>query len=325
MNYDELTYLQNLPLNIKIAKTELRIREAINYFGIEGLYISVSGGLDSTVLYHIIKNMNDFSASRIKSVYCNTGVDFPDVKEHALTLADEIVKPEMSFAQVVTKYGYPCISKTQAHNFYELTNHNCTEEWRNKILYGDERGTAGMLSKKFHYLLDKADFKISDKCCIKIKEKPLNDYTKKNKCIPFIGMLADESSNRKFRYIKDGGCNAFNISKPQSRPLGFWKKQDVLEYAYVKNIKLAKRYGKVYYCSKDKQFKTTGCTSSGCYPCIFGCHREKPVNRFEKMKKTDPQLYNYCMKGGTYDDKGYWIPNNGLGIAHVLDVLNITY
>ena len=47
MDKRELMMLQALPLDIKIAKTKLRIREAIDHFGVNGLYIPVSGGLDS--------------------------------------------------------------------------------------------------------------------------------------------------------------------------------------------------------------------------------------------------------------------------------------
>lgn len=55
MDRKELIMLQALPLELKIEKTKLRIREFIDYVGINGCYISFSGGKDSTVLMHIVK------------------------------------------------------------------------------------------------------------------------------------------------------------------------------------------------------------------------------------------------------------------------------
>ena len=44
------------------------------------------------------------------------------------------------------------------------------------------------------------------------------------------------------------------------------------------------------------------------------------------MELTRPKLYNYCVNGGKYSEKGEWIPSaEGLGLGHVLDVLNVEY
>lgn len=44
------------------------------------------------------------------------------------------------------------------------------------------------------------------------------------------------------------------------------------------------------------------------------------------LKETHPRLYEYCMGGGEFDDKGMWIPNqNGLGLKFVFDTLNKIY
>lgn len=47
---------------------------------------------------------------------------------------------------------------------------------------------------------------------------------------------------------------------------------------------------------------------------MFGCHLEKEQNRFQRMKITHPQLYNYCMKD--------WV-EGGLGIRKVLEYINV--
>lgn len=51
----DLQMLQSLPLEVKVAKTKLRIKEWIDRYGEDGVYISFSGGKDSTVLLHIAR------------------------------------------------------------------------------------------------------------------------------------------------------------------------------------------------------------------------------------------------------------------------------
>lgn len=46
---DELKLLQALPLELKIAKTKARIKDWVDFYGVDGVYVSFSGGKDSTV------------------------------------------------------------------------------------------------------------------------------------------------------------------------------------------------------------------------------------------------------------------------------------
>ena len=64
---------------------------------------------------------------------------------------------------------------------------------------------------------------------------------------------------------------------------------------------------KLEYCS----IYDTGVKRTGCMFCMFGVHLEKRPNRFELMKKTHPQLHNYCI--------------NKLGIGKVLDFIGVEY
>ena len=45
--------------------------------------------------------------------------------------------------------------------------------------------------------------------------------------------------------------------------------------------------------------------------CMFGVHLEKGENRFQRMKRTHPKIYDYCI--------------NNLGIGKCLDLINIPY
>lgn len=320
MNLNELKILQNLPLEIKIKKTELRIKEAIERYGSDGLYVSYSGGKDSTVLMEIVKKID----KRIPAIFCDTGLEYPELRKLAIGKADVVIKPEMNFKQVITKYGYPCISKSQAFAFRKLKTMNLTEKYRRKLLYGDERGTSGKLSNKWHFLLEQADFKISEQCCDIMKKKPFHKYEKETNRIPIVGTMACESDNRKTRYVNDGGCNAFECKMPHSQPLGFWTEQDILEYIKDNDIEIPSVYGKIVF--NNGKLTTTKEKRTGCAFCMFGCHLEPfNNNRFTRMSVSHPQLYSYCLRGGKYDDNGIWVPHKGLGMAHVLDSIGVSY
>lgn len=53
---EDLKYYQSLPLDMKIAKTKDNIREFVREFGVDDVYVSFSGGKDSTVLLDIARN-----------------------------------------------------------------------------------------------------------------------------------------------------------------------------------------------------------------------------------------------------------------------------
>ncbi len=53
----QLRQMQELPLEIKIMKSQQRIREWVEHFGLDGVFISFSGGKDSTVLLHLARQI----------------------------------------------------------------------------------------------------------------------------------------------------------------------------------------------------------------------------------------------------------------------------
>ena len=111
MTNDQLKQLQALPLNIKIRKTEQRIREWYEHW--EGnVYVSFSGGKDSTVLLDIVRHLYP----NVPAVFSDTGLEYPEIKEFVKTFPNvTIVRPKHSFKEILTKYGYPIISKEVAN------------------------------------------------------------------------------------------------------------------------------------------------------------------------------------------------------------------
>ena len=147
MNKNELITLQSLPLEIKIGKSLRRIEEFIDYYGENGVYISFSGGKDSTVLLDLVRKVN----KNIEAVFVVNPVQ-PETFKFIKTIDNiKILKPEMSFEEVVKKYGYPFISKEQANYLHDIRY--STQYMRERRINGDEKGRF-KLSNKYRHLIN---------------------------------------------------------------------------------------------------------------------------------------------------------------------------
>jgi 3'-phosphoadenosine 5'-phosphosulfate sulfotransferase (PAPS reductase)/FAD synthetase len=296
----ELEQRQSLSLSDKIVLSQKRIRDWYNYWGGD-VYVSFSGGKDSTVLLDVVRKTS--GVDDVPAVYCDTGLEWPEVREFALEKADIILRPSMSFKKVLEKYGYPIISKEQASYIreYRHTNSEKLKDLR-------WNGKSFSISKKWRYLVD-APFEVSEKCCDIMKKRPFKKYESEWGLHPYLGNMAAESNLRTQQY-KKYGCNAFAAKRPKSTPLGFWTENDILEYITTNNLDYAKIYGDIIK-DENGNYKTTGVERTGCMFCGFGCHLEKEPNRFQKMKQTHPKQWDYCI--------------NNLGLKEVLDYINVPY
>ena len=250
MNKEELKLLQNYPLELKVEKTKMRIREWYEYYNGE-VYVSFSGGKDSTVLLHIVRSMYP----DVEAVFSNTGLEYPEIVDFVKTFDNvTIIKPEKTFKRVIEEKGYPVVSKS-VYNCVRLAKKNIAdgkETLRVRQIKGLEKGS--IYNKgKWQFLLD-APFKISEECCNELKKKPMKKFNKKSGKVPFIATMASEGGVREGAYLQTG-CNAYNIGR--SQPMGFWTEQDVLEYIVVNNIEIASVYGEIIKNSKGK-WETTG-------------------------------------------------------------------
>lgn len=104
----DLWQMQSLPLEAKIRMTKYRIRQWVEYYGEDGVYVSFSGGKDSTVLLDLVRQMY----SNVTAVFVDTGLEYPEIREFVKTFSNVVwLKPKKNFKQVITEYGYPFISK----------------------------------------------------------------------------------------------------------------------------------------------------------------------------------------------------------------------
>lgn len=393
-----LRQMQALPISAKVRMSQQRTREWYEHFDGD-VYISFSGGKDSTVLAHIVHEIYP----KIPLVFVNTGLEFPEIQSFAKKMGAEFIRPKMSFSEVISTYGYPIISKENAEAIAaarkirngnkfahtdqkrkELTNSRMPKDkeepinipkqrgrqmseeetmwrdWRRKSLQG-----IGMFSKEVKSIYNKqkwlpmcrdTQFKISHYCCNVMKKNPMNCYQHKHKAYPILGTLADESKLREQAWIKHG-CNAYDCKKQTSQPMSFWLEQDVLKYIHDEGLEISSVYGNVVAVDDDGyeyepipgmdcKYQCTGCQRTGCVFCGFGVHLEKGETRFQRLAKTHPKQYEYCMGGGQWVDnpkydpvapkmdgtwqnwnpKKIWVPSKeGLGMKKVFDDCNAIY
>lgn len=370
----ELRQMQSMPLEYKILATQERIKawyEGWTRFNIRNLatgeerfetidtrdyyaepkisddetiesaypgqvYVSFSGGKDSTVLLHIARQMYP----DINAVFVNTGLEYPEIQKFVKTFDNvTILRPKMRFDEVIKTYGYPLISKEVSGKIY------FARKGRKEALMAFEGKTVDGTESKYRQRYKKwrplcsSNVPISHKCCEAMKKEPAKAYEKETGRKPILATMAVESALRVRSWLQNG-CNAFTAKRPSSQPMSFWTEQDVLQYIEEYEIPIASVYGDIVYAENPEQMrfddwgmdcgteklKTTGCNRTGCIFCGFGCHLEKEPSRFQRLKETHPRQYAYCMNGGEYDENGIWKPNKeGLGMRHVFEELNKIY
>lgn len=298
-----------LPYEAKLQLSANRIREWYENYG-GAVYISFSGGLDSTVLVHMAERVLGRS---IPKVYVNTGLEFPQIQRFVRSFDNvEILYPEMNFREVLMTYGYPLISKEVATKIRKLRHGDLSPRYRNYLLNGDERGSLGKLPNCWKFLIE-APFDVSEYCCIVMKEKPLNEYARRTDRVPYIGITQDEGFMRQRQYNRTG-CNVYDAKRPKSQPLGFWRRQDILRYAVENNLRICSVYGTIL--QKNGIYFNTGEQRTGCMYCAMGCHMEKQPNRYQRLHENDINTYKFIMKS---------IDMGGLGFDYVLNYCNFVH
>lgn len=303
----ELRYRQSLPLEDKIEMSYCNIEMWWKHWD-EQIYVAFSGGKDSSV----VRDLTHRLFPDVPSVYSDTGLEYPELKQFVRSLPDvTVIRPKLSYRQVIEKYGYALVSKEQSRYIYEYrTTHS--DKLRDIRLNGNRWGY-GKISKKYLHLLD-APFKVSHKCCDVLKKDPFKIYEKSSGRHGMLGTLAVESRMRTETWLRFG-CNAFDVKRPISTPIAFWTEQDVLQYVHKYHVAIPSIYGDVVQ-KEDGTFATTGVHRSGCMWCLFGLGMETEQNgfdenRFQKMKRTHPKIWEYCV--------------NDMGIGAVLDYIGIKY
>lgn len=288
MDFKELKERQGWSLDQKIDHSLGVIDQFVSRLGIDHVYVSFSGGKDSTIVLWLARKLYP----EIKAVFCNTGNEFPDIvrfvrEERDLRGANiEIIQPKMKPKEVLERYGFPLVSK-EVSGFckdYRVNKESVRArraDGRLKTKYNGE------VPNKWKYLFYEP-YMTSGYCCNKLKKEPFRLYEKVNNVSPILGIMADESSQRTTNYVRNGGCNVFSDGgTSKSMPLSIWLEQDIWDCIGRYKIPIAD----IYYKGQKR---------TGCMFCGFGA-AFKDDYRFNVLYKLYPKWYDKFMK---YENNG---------------------
>jgi 3'-phosphoadenosine 5'-phosphosulfate sulfotransferase (PAPS reductase)/FAD synthetase len=143
--------------------------------------------------------------NKIPRVYANTGIEYKIVfdfverereREHPWELI--IIKPSVPIRETLEKEGYPFKSKQHAETLSRFQNRGMSK-WVKLYLEDGHNWSGNRCPKMLKYQFEEGwdGLKVSDKCCKKLKEEPLQKWQKENnKPIAIIGIMPDEGGRR---------------------------------------------------------------------------------------------------------------------------------
>ena len=189
-----------------------KIKDVFNQYGIENFCISYSGGKDRTVLSTLI----DIAVpdNKIPRVFMHTGIELNSVVDFVHKKSKEdtrfhIITPKNSIKKTLEKYGYPFKSKEHSE-LLSYFQKGSLSPWIFKYILGNGRYSCPKILKcQFDY---EYKLKISDRCCLEMKEKPLHLWKDKTGYkYEIIGIRRAEGGRR-----SRATCLAFEKGKLKS-------------------------------------------------------------------------------------------------------------
>lgn len=179
-----------------------KINSVISKYGEENFYISFSGGKDSTVLSTLI----DISlpGNKIPRVYANTGIELNMIRDFVFKMAEHddrvvIIQPTVPIRQMLEEYGYPFKNKIHAHVVALYQQDGFDKNMVNGYLGKRPETWHSRECPKIlrYHFTSENKLKISDMCCVKMKEEPLIKWSEENnKPYAIVGIMTEEGGRR---------------------------------------------------------------------------------------------------------------------------------
>lgn len=270
------------------------IRAVLQTVPYENIYLSFSGGKDSTVLHHMLDEA--LPGNTIERVFSNTGIEFNDVVDFVKGMAAEdsrikIIRPNKNIKHMLDEVGYPFKSKLHS----ELVERYQRKGYSNLTVRKYMTPGTGRyhcpkcLEYQFH---SEMPFKISQKCCSELKKKPFEQYEKESgKTLCITGVRANEGGIRQYQADKhgcifrnsDGEIYKFNPLSPVSDEFMDW-------YTKTRKIELCELYYSPY-----------NFTRTGCKGCPYNVHLAQELDVMEKLLPSERRQCEFIWKP-VYDE-----------------------
>lgn len=268
------------------------IRDTIHKYGEDNFYISFSGGKDSTVVHHLVDMA--LPGNKIPRVFSNTGIEYNAIVEFVREREREdgrfvMIQPTKNIKKTLEEEGYPFKSKMHSH-FVEIFNRRGKMQGVKAYIGEADYKLLDPCPKKLLYQFDenyKMPFKISDHCCLRMKEDPIEKWRKANKKPYGINGLMREEGGRR----KTAECTVFKQGKlrffqPLAKITHEWEEWFIKEY----DIKLCKLYYEPY------NFERTGCKG-----CPFALDLQTNLETLSKYLPNERKQCEYIWKP-VYDE-----------------------
>lgn len=351
-NIERFQTMQKWDYKRKVAHAK-EMAEAFYWWAKEtgkNVHVSV-GGLDSITLHYFLESIGLPVPVISASVLEGLGVQKVH-KQIALEMEREYenwsgdgekpafhsIKPLKSKVQVLQEYGWPVISKEKAGKIMLLQNpteKNVTV--RHAIITGEtgeyggwQKNSRMKLPQKWLELFGGADeegaalgyakapFKVSDRCCYYLKEKPCDDWAKEHNSVPYLGLMASEGGRRE-KSLKMHGCNYYGKTTTRSAPFAIFDRQDILQLALDLNVPIPAEYGEIKR-DENGNLYTTKAQRTGCTMCGFGIHMESRPHRFDRLRQDDPKQWDFWMNKVCVDENG-----ERYGWGRILDYIGVEW
>lgn len=253
-----------------------KIRQIINQYGEYNFYISFSGGKDSTVLSALVDMAIPENA--IPRVFSDTGIELKMIKDFILEMQKidsriTMIKPAVSIKRSLEEYGYPFKSKHHSHyleRFNRIGMCDSIKHYLGENVKGIKWGERSTCPKKLKQQFDdRYKLKISDKCCVNLKEKPLEAWGRENKKpYTILGIMRTEGGRRERATCLSFKGKKLWAFKPMVSLNEEWEEWFIKEF----NIKICDIYKPPY-----------NFTRTGCKGCPFALKLQNELDTLEKF------------------------------------------
>ena len=255
-----------------LADRLAKIKSTTEKYGEDNFRVSFSGGKDSTVLSALVDMA--LPGNRIPRVYADTGIELNMVRDfvYELKKSDDrihIIKPSVPVKKMLETEGYPFKSKKHAKSvsLYQRDGYEAHKGVRAYMGIEPDRHWASenRCPKVLLYqFTPEFKLRVSDMCCVRMKEDPLIKWAKEHGSLyPIIGLMREEGGRRdKAQCMKYRG-KRFAAFQPLVAVSKEWEEWFIDTY----NVKICDIYKPPY------NFRRTGCKG-----CPFGIKLQKELD-----------------------------------------------